>query len=194
MRALVIYESMYGNTAAVASAIADGIAGAGVEVRARPVAEVTAGETAGVDLLVVGGPTHAHGMSRAGTRKVAASDQETAFPHPTVTPGLREWVGEVLDGPGRPAAAFDTRIDKPILLTGSAAKGIARRLEHRGFRLVKRPECFLVTTKNRLLDGEIEHARRWGTEVAAAASAGVGVTGLSTTPEAHLPGDGGRDR
>lgn len=170
MKALVVYESMYGNTAAVASAIAEGLARSGVEVRARPVTEVAATEVAEAGLLVIGGPTHAHGMSRATTRMTAASDKENAFPCPTVEPGLREWIDELPDGDGRPAAAFDTRIDKPVFLTGSAAKGIARRLEHRGFHLVAKPECFLVSTKNRLLDGEIDHAMRWGSAVASTAT------------------------
>jgi hypothetical protein len=170
MKALVVYESMYGNTAAVASAIADGIASEGFEVRARPVDDVEPGETAALHLVVVGGPTHAHGMSRVATRNEAASDEKNVFPHPTVSPGLREWIALLPDGADRPSAAFDTRIDKPLILTGSAAKGISRRLERRGFRLALPPECFLVTTENHLLDGEIEHALRWGSAVAAAAA------------------------
>jgi flavodoxin len=168
MKALVVYESMYGNTAAVAAGIAEGIAECGIEVQARPVTDVSADDMAEADLLLVGGPTHAHGMSREATRKTAASDKKNAFPHPTVSPGLREWIDELPHGDGGLAAAFDTRIDKPVLLTGSAAKGIARRLQHRGFHLVAKPECFLVSSDNRLLDGEIYHARRWGNEVAAA--------------------------
>ena len=73
-------------------------------------------------------------------------------------------------GHGRSAAAFDTRIDKPAILTGSAAKGIAKRLKHHGFRLVVEPECFLVSTDNRLLENEIDHATDWGNEVAASIS------------------------
>ena len=173
MKALVVYESMYGNTAAVASAIADGIAASGADVGARPVTEVDPSEVREVDVLVVGGPTHAHGMSRPSTRNTAAADKKNTFPHPTVTPGLREWIAELPDGNGRLAAAFDTRIDKPVLLTGSAARRIGRRLDRRGFRLVAGPACFLVSTDNRLLEGEIHHAQRWGSEVAEAATADV---------------------
>ena len=116
-----IYESMYGNTAAVASAIADGVArsgGGSRQTRHRG----PAGPGGGGDLLVVGGPTHAHGMSRPSTRKTAAADKENVFPQPTVTPGLRDWIAELPGGNGRLAAAFDTRIDKPVLLTGSARR------------------------------------------------------------------------
>ena len=74
MKALVIYESMYGNTAAVASPIADRIARSGVEAHARPVTEAGPAQAAEADLLVVGGPTHEHGMSRPSTRKTAVAD------------------------------------------------------------------------------------------------------------------------
>jgi flavodoxin len=166
MNALVVYESMYGNTAAVASAVADGIAASGVEARCRPVGEVDRDDARSVDLLVLGGPTHAHGMTRQSTRQTAVSDEKNAFAAPTLTPGLREWIDDLSDGEGQLAAAFDTRIDKPILLTGSAARGIARRLGRGGFRVITEPESFLVTTQNRLLAGEIDHGVRWGSRLA----------------------------
>jgi hypothetical protein len=110
-------------------------------------------------------------MSSSRTRKTAADDEKNTFAEPTLEPGLRDWVKELPPGRSRPAAAFDTRIDKPVILTGSAAKGIGRRLKGRGFRLVAQPECFLVSTQNRLLDGEVERATTWGREVAERATA-----------------------
>jgi Flavodoxin len=166
MKALVVYESMYGNTAAVGDAIASSLRSRGLDVEVAPVTKVEPAATDDVDLVVVGGPTHVHGMSRASTRKTAAEDEKNTFPEPTLEPGLREWLKQLPAGTGRLAAAFDTRIDKPVILTGSAAKGIGRRLTGQGFRLVVEPECFLVTTQNRLLDGELEHAATWGSEVA----------------------------
>lgn len=171
MKALVVFESMYGNTAAVAEAIAASLGAHGLEVRAGPVTEIGTGEARDANLLVVGGPTHVHSMSRAGTRKTAAEDEKNTYAHPTVTPGLREWIDDLPAGAGRLAAAFDTRIDKSVLLTGSAAKGIARRLTRHGFGLVVEPESFFVSTDNRLLEGEIDHAKRWGYEVAGATQA-----------------------
>ena len=128
MKALVVYESLFGNTAAVGEAIAASLAERGPEIVAGPITTIRPADVEGADLLVVGGPTHAHGMSRAPSRKQAAADSNNAFEAPTVDPGLREWIDALPAGGGRLAAAFDTRIDKPIFLTGSAAKGIGRRL------------------------------------------------------------------
>jgi hypothetical protein len=163
MKALVVYESLYGNTAAIGEAIAEALRAQGLEADARPVTKVPPAETAGFDPLVVGGPTHAHGMSRPSTRKSGAGDQKNTFAEPTVEPGLRDWLGSVPGGAGRYAAAFDTRFDRSALLTGSAARGMARRLEHHGFRLVVGPESFFVTGQNRLAEGQLEHAVAWGT-------------------------------
>jgi hypothetical protein len=166
MKALVVYESMYGNTAAVGEAIAGSLRAHGLDVDARPISKVEPAETAEVDLLVVGGPTHVHGLSSARTRKAAADDEQNAFPEPTLEPGLRDWMKSLPSGAGRLAAAFDTRIDKPAILTGSAAKGAGRRLAGRGFSLVCAPESFLVSSQNRLLDGEVAHATTWGAGLA----------------------------
>jgi flavodoxin len=171
MRALVAYESMYGNTAAVGEAIAASLRACGLEVEAGPVSKIEPERAGEVDFLVVGGPTHAHGMSTSATRKTAASDEKNTFADPTVEPGLRSWVKRLPRGEGRFAAAFDTRIDKSSILTGSAAKGIGRRLKGRGFRLVVGPECFLVSGQNRLLEREIEHATTWAKELAERAAA-----------------------
>ncbi len=162
MRALVVYESMYGNTAAIAEAIAASLRMRGMTVDAQPVSKVSAAEVAEVDLLLVGGPTHIHGMSRSATRKTAAEDTANTFAGMTIDPGLRELLGELGVGHGRLAAAFDTRIDKPMFFTGSAARGIARRLNRLGFRLVVPPESFLVAPTNHLLSGETKRATAWG--------------------------------
>lgn len=161
MKALVVYESLFGNTAAISEAIAESLRAHGIDAVARPVTQTSPAMTGDVDLLIVGGPTHAHAMSRASTRKTGATDEKNTYAEPTVEPGLREWFGGLPAGDGRAAAAFDTRIGKPVWVTGSAAKGIAKRLERGGFRLVAKPESFLVTTANTLEDGEPEHAATW---------------------------------
>jgi hypothetical protein len=175
MNTLVVYESMYGNTHAIATAIAEGIRPSG-HVRVIPVGDATAELVASADLVVVGGPTHARGMSTAGSRKSAVTDaakpddrsQVTLDPAATGS-GVREWL-ETLGlqaGSGKRAAAFDTRAQGPALLTGRASSGIARGLRDMGFQLVAEPESFLVDMHQRLVAGEEERATKWGASLAA---------------------------
>jgi hypothetical protein len=158
MHALVVVESVFGSTRRIADAVAEGL---GRTVRVVDVAEAahTPGLLDGVDLLVVGGPTHAFGMTRLATRRSAA---EQGGP-PAAAVGLREWLAALpAAAPGTSAAAFDTRVNRPRL-PGSAAAGAARRLRRLGYDVVARPEAFWVTgTNGRLLDAEPERARVWG--------------------------------
>jgi flavodoxin-like protein len=173
MKAVVVYESMYGNTHLVADAIATGLdVGADGDIVVVPVDQADQRLVAGADLLVVGGPTHVHGMSRASTRKAAVDaatkpGSDLSLDPDAEGPGLRDWfdtLGDIAEN----AAAFDTRIQGPAALTGRASKGIAKRLRDRGCTLVVEPESFLVTKESHLLDDEVTHAREWGAHVAAA--------------------------
>ncbi|HET9724681.1 MAG TPA: flavodoxin domain-containing protein [Actinomycetota bacterium] len=172
MKALVIYESMFGNTAEMGEAVAAALARHGIEVESGPVSRFDATALAQTDLLVVGGPTHAHGMSSKGTRKSATADKRYTPDHePDGGPGIREWLNDLPSGSGRPAASFDTRFQKPRWLTGSAAKGIAERLEQHGYRLVAEPQSFFVTGEHRLEAGQAERATAWGDQLADRVSA-----------------------
>jgi hypothetical protein len=168
VKSLVVYESMYGNTHRIATAIAEGLSEAG-ETVLMPLYQVVEGSVRGVDLLVVGGPTHAHGVSRASTRKAAAEAAHDAEKHLTLEAqgagrGLRDWFRDVGDLPTR-GAAFDTRVDLPSVVTGRASTGIARRLRHHKCHQVTKPESFLVDKTNHLLPGEEDRARQWGVEL-----------------------------
>lgn len=169
MKAIVVFESMYGNTHRVAEAIGQGLAGAG-DVVVLAVADAGPAVVAGADLIVVGGPTHAHGMSRASTRKAAVDHAKVddAIDPSATGPGVREWL-QSIPSMSAAAAAFDTRAGvAPALLTGRASKGIAKQLHQRGFGQVAEPESFLVDKTNHLQPGEEERAREWGTRLAAA--------------------------
>ncbi len=169
MRAVVVYESMYGNTHVVAEAIAAGLEPA-MAVTVLPVGEADPDTVGAADLVVVGGPTHAHGMSRPMTR--AAAVEKAHEPDTTITlepeaewTGLREWF-EKVDRISAPVAVFDTRASAPAVLTGRASKGIAKRLRHLGAHLVAEPKSFLVQKDNQLVPGQEQEARAWGEELA----------------------------
>lgn len=172
MRTVIIYESIYGNTRQVAEELAD-VARAHGEALLVSAAEADRASIDGADLVLVGGPTHAHGMSSRATRATGAHDatadaEAAREDHPAGSdlpgPGLRDWfraVGRV----DRPAAAFDTRMVGPEVLTGRASLGISRRLRHSGFTEVAAPRSFLVTRENRLVEGECDRAREWAMSV-----------------------------
>jgi Flavodoxin domain len=171
MRGLVIYESMYGNTHQIADAIAEGMDLSG-GVQVLPVIRADQSALEQVDVVVVGGPTHAHAMSRQSTRKAALDGARKPGSVLHADPdaadvGLRDWF-ESLGVVEASAAAFDTRTNAPLVLTGSAAKGIGKRLRRHGLNLIREPESFLVDKENRLLPGERRRAVVWGGQLARA--------------------------
>lgn len=160
MRATVVCESSFGNTWRLAETIA-GVLDADLLSPAD-----LAPDTAEIDLLVVGAPTHVHGLPSERTRTAAAQQGGTRAER---SHGVREWLDDLPKAEGRMAAAFDTRVDKPAFLTGSAAKSIAKRLRRHGFELAAPPESFLVLgTEGPLADGELERAATWAEELSRA--------------------------
>ena len=171
MKSVIIYESMYGNTHAVAEAIAEGLRTAGdAEVVSVTDAEKT--DLTDVDLLVVGGPTHLHGLPFLSTRKSAAKAAESSHGRLVVEPGatgmagLRNVLEDLPAGAGKAAAAFDTRLSGPALLTGHASKPIAKSLRRRGYASAAAPASFLVDKQDRMLAGELDRAVAWGKALA----------------------------
>jgi flavodoxin len=153
MNTLVIYDSKFGNTAQIAQAIAGVLQEHGV-VRLVPVAEAETVTLDGVDLLAVGGPTQAHGVS----------------------PALTAWLANLPPGAAQGIAAvtFDTRFRKPGWLTGSAAHTLAKRLEQHGCHMVVPAESFFVTgSEGPLEDGELERAGAWTRDLAVRVAAPV---------------------
>jgi flavodoxin len=153
MNTLVLYESQFGNTKHIAELIGKELEDYG-QVRVTPIAEYQPALLAGVDLVLVGAPTQAHGM----------------------TDGMRRFVDNFEARPkGLSAAAFDTRVKGPQFLWGSAAREIAVRLARNGFRVPLEPESFLVTLSKQpeLHEGEDRHAKSWARHVGASISDGI---------------------
>jgi len=155
MKALVIYDSVYGNTEKIARAIAAGLE-LTAEVQVRPVAEVHAGQLTGLDLLVVGSPTQAFGMI-TGPKEFLKSLPANAIK-------------------GVKVAAFDTRmsvqqVDSKIFtfmagLFGYAAEKIEKGLKAIGGVPVTAPAGFIVEAKEGpLKEGELERAKAWAGEI-----------------------------
>ena len=106
MQAFVVYESMYGNTAKIAEAIGRGLTEADMTVRVVPFQQLAVEQVVDADLLIVGGPTHAHGMSHEATRDTARSDEENTFDEPAPEPGLRQWLHDLPEGAARPVGCL----------------------------------------------------------------------------------------
>lgn len=152
MKAIVAYDSYFGNTELIAKAIGDALSEDG-EVQVLRVGEVKPEQIAGLDLLVVG----------SATRQFSAS------------PGTRDLVNNLPPGAldGIRVAAFDTRIPPDqigknailrffVRIFGYAAEPIAKRLQRKGGKLVVPAEGFYVEdTEGPLSPGEIDRAAAW---------------------------------
>jgi hypothetical protein len=168
MKSLVVYESWFGNTRRIAKRVAAGLAEEG-EVELVSVADPLP-SLQHLDLIVIGAPTHVHGLSSARSRQ-AAIDQRGGTGEAGT--GARDWIEGLPLAGSATVAVFDTRAHKPALLVGSAAHKMARRLGRRGYRVAAEPESFFVHgTPGPLEEGELERAEEWGktlaTEVARA--------------------------
>lgn len=160
MTSLVVYESMFGATKALAEEIARALGDGGparvIEVGALAADGPTLPDD--VDLLVVGAPVHAFGMSRASTRRDAAKEQSPVI---SATIGVREWLELLVVRPGLRFATFDTKVLTPRL-PGSAAKAIDKHLRAAGAVRICPPRTFSVHGKaDGLVDGELDAARAW---------------------------------
>lgn len=161
-RALVVVESMFGNTREIAAAIAEGLS----DQMSAEVFEVGVARQPDrdVELVVVGGPTHAFGMSRPSTRDAAA--KQGASGGTGTDRGIREWLIELTQGTDVAVATFDTRIKKRGI-PGSAARGASRKLRRAGMRVLGGAHSFFVEgTAGPLLPGELDRARAWGRALA----------------------------
>jgi len=169
MRALVVVESMWGNTRTVAEAVARGL---GKEIEIVDVGQAPSELPDDVGLLVVGGPTHAFSMSRTSTRHDAV---ERGARGANEAQGIREWLGQLQSSDRVEVATFDTRVSKVKHLPGSAAKAAVKevRRHHLG-RLIATQSFYVNDMEGPLLDGELDRAHEWGTQLRSLASTAQG--------------------
>lgn len=167
MKAVVVYESLWGNTATVARAVAEGL---GPDARALSTAEATPEALDGVELLVAGAPVFGFKLSTEKMRQSIRDNWSTAPAAPDLScPSLRAWIAALPPDGGGLAAAFDTQVKGPF---GKGAPEIAKLLAAAGYRPVGEPAGFVVKGKyGPLKEGELERARAWGEGLAASARA-----------------------
>lgn len=148
MNVTIVFDSVFGNTAAIAREMARALEPVHT-VRLLAVGEAKALTTAGIDLLIVGSPTR-------GFRP---------------TPAIDEFAGGTLAGHGHRAAVFDTRLDAEeihpaplrwvINAGGYAAQRIAQDLERHGFTIAGSAGFLVTGTEGPLKAGEVERAQEW---------------------------------
>ena len=167
-RAFIIVESYFGNTRAIAEAVAAGLIEGGVEAQVVDVAQAPGALPEDLDLLVLGAPTHNRGLPTAATRAKARAQTGSG----KASHGIGEWLGDAEVPAALSVAAFDTVISKGWL-SGSAAKAIAKALRRRQGRRTASVKSFVVTAnKGPLATGQETHARSWGRELADSAKTG----------------------
>lgn len=155
MKALIIFDSVFGNTGKVANTIGDTIAAALIsqgQAKTFPIGGITAEQLQGVNLLIIGSPTRSFRPTEA------ISELLKSLP--------KNYLKDVK------VAAFDTRIDLEMIDSsafrfivdkgGYAASTIAKVMQKKGGTLIVPPEGFLVTgEKGPLKEGEFERAADW---------------------------------
>jgi hypothetical protein len=158
MKTVVVYESHWGNTAAVARAIADGIGDGAVALTTD---EATETALEGVDLIVAGAPVMAFRLPTDAILGRMASDEHNPgadLSHPS----MRDWLDLMPRGHGR-SAAFETRL---WWSPGGATGAIERGLAAAGYSRLTKARKFVVTGgQGPLRDGELAAAQAWGAEL-----------------------------
>jgi hypothetical protein len=166
MKIVVVFESMFGNTHHIADAIAEGLAPYGSVSTVNVNDPISLGAASSADLLVLGGPTHVHGMSRPASRNEASSVARGSEGKLTLEPrapgiGVRDWMDDLDTVPAQ-FAAFDTRVDVARIISGSAADRIEHTLSRQGSHALVEAASFVVSKGTVLEEGELDRARAWG--------------------------------
>ena len=161
MKAIVVYQSLWGNTAAIAHAIAEGI---GPEARALSTSEASADAVKDADLVVAGSPVLGFSLPNEKMIESIRANPGGAPKAPDLSQvPMRTWLGALASG-SKKFAAFETRVKGPF---GKATPAIEESMKKLGYEHVAEAQHFIVDGKfGPLKAGEIERARRWGMELA----------------------------
>ncbi|WP_234042909.1 flavodoxin family protein [Actinomyces weissii] len=159
MTALVIVESCFGGTRALAEQVAAGLQQEGAAVALEDSDEAPTSLPPGLQLLVLGAPTHNRGLSTPASRQQAVSRGGRA-----VQRGIREWLEAVTLPSGTPVVAFDT-ISGRSWFAGSAAQRVAKALSRKGAGPAAATRSFLVSPQGPA-SGQAQEARAWGRQLA----------------------------
>ena len=165
MSTVVVYESMFGNTKTIAEAIAEGLRGAG-QVALGSVDDLSPDQAADARLLVVGGPTHGHGMARANAHQTLAKDGSYAK-YGAVLAG-----GEPARLAGAPSGPGGGRGLRHPLCQAQVAHRVGRHQDRPapappGLHGGRDRELLRPDRRRPLADGERERAVAWGRALAA---------------------------
>ncbi|NTW29481.1 MAG: flavodoxin [Coriobacteriia bacterium] len=161
MQAIVVYESLWGNTAAIAQAIAEGL---GNGTRALSTTEAFGSAVGDADLIVAGAPVLGFSLPTEQMRENLRVNPGKAPKAPDLShPSMRSWLDALPEGSGR-SAAFETRI---WWSPRGSAPTISRGLERAGYFPISKAERFIVEGGyGPLRKGELERARQWGADLA----------------------------
>ena len=156
MRALVVVESWFGNTAQIAEAIADGLRDAGADVEVATAASAPRQPVA--DLIVVAAPTHRFGLPTVASREKAR--EGCGFGDAT---GVREWLEQ-----SQATSAHLTTVDTIVasIVSGSAARAAQKLARRKGWRADRGPSFTVSGQKGPLVKGELDRARAVGRTLA----------------------------
>jgi flavodoxin I len=145
MKALVIYDSQYGNTEQIAKAIAEAL---GAEAKVVKVGQTKAADIANYSYIIIGSPT------------------QGGRPTPAIKIFLDNLTADVLAG--KRLATFDTRLKGWSKIFGYAAPRIEAVIREKRGNTTAQPQGFFVKgTKGPLVDGELERAATWAKAIAA---------------------------
>jgi hypothetical protein len=163
VRALVIYESMFGDNQQVAREVAGGLSDVGVVAEAVEVGVAPRAVPSSVDLVVVGSPNHGFSLPRTSSRADAAKQADR--PLVSQGDGVREWLSSATLPRGVHTAGYDTRGSHPKALVrmDHASSSIEKGLAKLGGITIAPAEHFRVSeVKGPLEPGELARARGWG--------------------------------